>query len=455
MRAVPKKALFIAYLFPPIGGSGVQRTAKFVKYLPGFGWQPLVVCGDDGDVFQDGWDPTLLEEIPAEARVWRTRFVSPLGFRRRVQRMFRIRPAGQAPPAQSDPPLSAPPASPSPARRLARLLAAPLGPLEFPPVDAALYWALSILPLCRRVIAVEKPDLIFTTSFPYSDHLAGYLLKRMTGLPWVADFRDPWTQNAFAGNRGWRREVDQWLERRVLETADKIIGVTPTYTQGLRELATGRPADDFLTIENGYDQADFSAQADHLAGESNGRVRIAHVGKVYAGSAGPFLQALCGLAPQESARLKVVFVGGLPQADRQCLQGHLPGAAIEVTERVPHPQAIEHMRRADAILLTIDGGPAWQGHYPGKLFEYLASGTPILMLGPRGDAARLVQDSGAGCFVPADDAQALAEALRLLAADPGEFRRCYYHPRPEVIARYERQALTQRLAAVYDALTPS
>lgn len=438
--------LIIAYIFPPLGGSGVQRTLKFVKYLPAFGWRPLVVCGDDPEVFRTGLDETLLDEVPPEARVWRTRFASPLGLRRRAQQRLGIAGAGVCSEAANG--ADAHGGGRPALRRLLGALSRPLAPLEFPPVDAALYWALSIVPLCRKILAEEQVDLILTTSFPYSDHVTGLLLRRLTGTPWVADFRDPWTQNAFAANRGWRCRADRWAERRVLRRADRVVGVTPTYTAGLRSLAPGRPGGDFVTVENGFDAADFDGAS---PGTAHGDVptTLAHVGMVYDGSALPVLEALARLGP-EGSHLEVRFVGGVAASEEMWLREHRLAAQVMVEPRLPHIGAIEAMHAADALLLLVGDGPGWVGHYPGKLFEYMASGRPILAVGAEGDAAELVRASGTGCAVPAADGEAIAGALRLLSTQPDEFRRRYYRPRPEVVARYERRALAERLAAVLD-----
>ena len=452
------KVLVIAYIFPPLGGSGVQRTTKFVKYLPQFGWEPLVVCGDNGEVFGDGYDPTLLAEIPAETKIWRVPFVSPLALRRGVQRRLGIQPqggahtrhepssAGEGSPAQVSPPVSLP-------RRLANLLALPLHPFEFPPVDAALYWALSIIPLCRRIITREKVDVIYTTSFPYSDHVTGLILKRLTGLPWVADFRDPWTQNASAKNEGWRRAWDQSFERKILNAANVVIAATPSYTQGFRQLAKNRPARDFITIENGYDENDLLQPDNQLTDHDIKRSTvIAHVGLVYDGTLNPFLNALKQLDPPATKALMIQFVGGVSQTDRSWIRKNLPDLQCEVIPRVPHQRAIQYMREADVVLLPIGSGQVWQGHYPGKLFEYMASGTPILMLGPDGDAAHLVRESGTGYFISASDPDEIVHTLRLLAEDLDGFVNRFYRPNWEIISCYERKALTQRLASAFNRL---
>jgi hypothetical protein len=139
----------------------------------------------------------------------------------------------------------------------------------------------------------------------------------MTGLPWVADFRDPWTQNAGARNTGWRFRFDEWVEERVLKTADKVIGVTPTYTQELQRLAPSRAADAFLTIENGFDQADFAVTTAPVARPPESPVELAHVGKVY-DDCMPFLKAL--EVPGDDGRgCTAKFIGGLAKEEEAWL----------------------------------------------------------------------------------------------------------------------------------------
>lgn len=485
----------IAYIYPPLGGSGVQRTLKFSKYLPELGWQPYVVCGDDGQAFGDGLDPSLAAEIPASVQVWRRRWVNPLGLRRWVQGKLGMETANPGP--ASGEAAAGSGERPRGRRRLWQMLTAPLGPFEFPTVDAALYWALAIVPGCLRLIRREKIDLIYSTSFPYSDHVTGYLLKKLSGKPWVADFRDPWTQNASARNTGWRYRVDQWVEGRVLRTADRVIGVTPSYTADLRRLAQGRAAEDFVTIENGYDGADFPcaqssagqvAEADFprtqgsagqvaeadlpgvkdTAGKvaeadfveiasqkppamTGGRVRLAHVGFVYDGTALPFLRAVEALG-EAGARLQVRFVGGLGATEQDWLAGRRLAAEVKAEPRRPHQEALQVMREADFLLLILGTEAGWQGNYPGKLFEYLASGRPILFIGPEGETAQLIRRSGTGCFVDAKDEVGVVNRLKALSLGAERFRQAHYHPRAEVIGGYERRALARKLAGVFSGL---
>lgn len=461
-----RKVLIIAYIFPPIGGSGVQRTAKFVKYLPEFGWEPIVVCGDDGHVFGDGLDPTLLDEIDQTMRVYRRPFISAYGLRRWAKHKLGFGQNGQQPPHQSDQTQVTSPielradlpdkAEKPISRRILGAMAKIMESLEKPLIDAGTYWALSIVPLCRKLVLEHNVNAIYSTSFPYSDHLAGLLVKKLTGKPWIADFRDPWTLNACARHTGFRRKVDVCAERQVLYQADKIIAVTPIYTQDFRELAPDRTPTDFVTITNGFDEADFqslSAQGAsmplpwHEDGED--KITIAHVGYVFPGSAIPFLSALTHLEGV-AHRLRVVFIGGLAVPDMQWLQDHRVPVELQFTPRVSHAQAIHAMQSADALLLLIGDSSDWIGHYPGKLFEYMRCGTPILLTGPQGAAGELIQRSGTGCVMPANDVGRMAQMLRLLAMDPSNFQSRYYRPDSSVITRHERKVLTKQLVDVLD-----
>jgi glycosyltransferase involved in cell wall biosynthesis len=179
---------------------------------------------------------------------------------------------------------------------------------------------------------------------------------------------------------------------------------------------------------------------------------LVHVGKVYDGTALPFLQAQ-GALGEAGARLQVRFIGGLAPQEQAWLKTHPLAVQVQVEPRLAHAEAIQAMQAADVLLLFVLGRDSRSGHYPGKLFEYLASGRPVLLVGPQGDAADLLRRSGTGCAVDAAQANAIVEILKSLVEKPAAFLNQYYRPRSEVIAAYERQALTARLAAVFDSLT--
>lgn len=385
--------------------------------------------------------------------------ISPLRLRHTVQKILGLKSAGNPAKTAFKP---APPPAQAGKHGFLRFLLSPLAPFEFPAIDSAIYWSLAILPGCIKLIRREQIDAVFTTSFPYSDHVTGFLLKKLTGIPWVADFRDPWSLNESARNHGWRYRVDQWVEKIILHNADRVVGVTPTYTADMRRLAPTRASQCFVTIENGYDAADFPTPPPGSTGlepsspepqvQPDQPVRLAHIGFLYAGTAIPFLQAVHELGPI-AARLHLSFTGGLSANESAWLEQHPLAAPMIVQPRVSHAQAIQRMRQSDWLLLFALGGSQRSGHYPGKLFEYMASGVPILMIGPPGDAAELVQRSGTGIHFASDDQAGLTSAFLALAERPQGFRQEFYHPQPGVIQAYERRALTEKLASVLDEIT--
>ncbi|NUQ36454.1 MAG: glycosyltransferase family 4 protein [Caldilineales bacterium] len=451
-----KRVLFIAYYFPPIGGSGTQRPAKFVKYLPQFGWQPYVISTDrpygDG---AEGRDETLLADILAGVQVWRVptpqpqpvyRLASGVGWRSR-QAVATIGSIGA--PADN---LGATVAPLSLVTRLRRALLAPLYLVQDPPVDPALYWALRIVPLAREIIRREQIDVVLTTVPPWSALIAGALLRRLTGRPWVADFRDPWSDNTFIYFPSpVRRRFDQWLEHCLLDRADAVISVTLPVLEGLRR-KTRRADKPFVLIPNGWDRDDFP----DLAAVRNGlpppasvddRIVLLHPGSAYQGEPLPLLEALDRLAAEGVAldRLCFHFIGYMHPEDRQAI-GTSPHARLFWLnpQRVPHDQALRLMRDAHVLLLLLlRKGPDASS---GKIFEYMVAGRPVLASGaPEGVAGQMVRTCGIGRVVAPEDVGEMARVLWQVVEDYHRFVEESYRPNWSEIEQYERRALTGKL----------
>lgn len=457
----PKRVLVIAYHFPPIGGSGTQRPAKFVKHLPHFGWQPYVITTDRpyGDESQ-GYDTTLLADIPPATPVWRAPTPQPQPVYHLARRLgWRSVALGNAPIAPAPAPKGAAPRGTAPVPpdaplvRLRHALLAPLYWVHHPPVDPAFYWALRIVPLARQIIERERIDAIFTTVPPWSALLTGALLRRLTGRPWVADFRDPWTDNTFIYfPSARRRAVDQRLERACLDRADAVISVTGPWVEGLRSKA-GQPDKPFVLIPNGWDRDDFPDQpapgkAPSPLGGEEGVIVLRHPGSTYQGEPLPLLRALEQLPPAVTQRLRIHLIGHLHPQDRAEIE-HSPHADCFLLspQRVSHPEALRLMRDAHVLLLLRKGPDASSG----KIFEYMMAGRPVLAISAKaGVAAQLVRACGIGCAVDAEDASELAQVLAWLATDYRAFVDKCYRPAWAEIERMERKRLTGELAQLLD-----
>ncbi len=456
-----RKVLLIAYYFPPIGGSGVQRPTKFVKYLPEFGWQPTVISTDrpygDG---AEGRDETLLADIPAGVSVWRVPTPQP----QPVQRLARwvgwrprqtvVTDGAVAPSVHSPAAIAAPLPL---ATRLRRALLAPLYGMQNPPVDPALYWALRIVPLARQLIHREQIDVVLTTVPPWSALIAGALLRRLTGRPWVADFRDPWTDNEFTyAPTPLRRRCDEFLERRLLDAADAVISVTPPFLEGLRRKA--RRADKpFVLIPNGWDRDDFPDLAAVRAGlpppvSADGRIVLLHPGSAYQGEPLPLLAALDRLAAEGLGldRLYFHFIGYVHPQDRQAIAASPHTRLFRLDpQRVPHDRALRLMREAH-VLLLLRKGP---GASSGKIFEYMVAGRPVLASGaPEGVAGQMVRACDIGRVVAPEGVGEMAHVLRQIITDYDRFAAEVYRPNWVEIAKYERRSLTGDLARTLNGM---
>jgi glycosyltransferase involved in cell wall biosynthesis len=304
---------------------------------------------------------------------------------------------------------------------------------------AAVTWLPFALPAALRLARDESFDCVLTSSPPASAHLVGLALRRR-GLCWVADFRDGWT---FEPQQppwplGFQRRVDTGLERRIAGRADAFVAVTEPIAADLRERFGGQAE----VITNGFDPEDESRGADGLLDGS--RHSLVHTGRMAAARSSPralleALRHLRGENPELAARLEVVFAGPLSAEERELLAAaDLDGLARTVGS-LPRPEALGLQRQADSLLIVTEGARR-SSVATGKLFEYLAAGRPVLVLGEETEAARIVEATGAGFCASASEPASIAAALRRLLTDPPP------GAGSEIGARYAYPVLARRLA---------
>lgn len=418
------KILLLSYYYPPMGGAGVQRALKFSRYLGAEGVQATVLAGLDPGYTRD---ESLMAEIPPEVRVERVEH-TPL-----LQRLVRRRAPAAAP-------ATAGPAAARPAWRDAALAA--WTSLQWPDDKAG--WARRAHAQARRLVREQGLELILSSAPPMSSHRLAARLSRELGLPWVADWRDLWTDNPGYAAPAWRRGLDRSLEARWLASAAGVITVTPTL-QRVLAARLGRRSEVAL-IPNGYDEADF--QAVEPAPAEPGTFRVVHAGTLY-GHQSPLPLLLAAdrvltAQPALAQRLRLRLVG-LVGARFETMLAEFDSVHPGVLERsgyVEHHQAVAQMLGADLLLLIIGGGTAARGVLSGKVFEYLRARRPVLMIGPAdGDAAQLLRAHAASRVAEEGDVAGIAAALS--AALAGGFGAVPSGAAPEL---FERRALTAQLA---------
>jgi glycosyltransferase involved in cell wall biosynthesis len=403
------KILQVAYYYPPMGGAGVQRALKFSKYLPEFGVQPVVLAAHDPGYVSDA---SLLDDVPAGVRVER------IEHRPLLQRALAWRSRRQHAAAVVAPPVAAS-SSLRPSTRDALLKA--YAALQFPDDKAG--WARRALAAGRRLIRDEGIELVFSSAPPVAAHALGQRLAREAGLPWVADYRDLWTDNPAYGAPAWRSRIDRRTETAWLQRAAGIVTVTPSWQRMLQQRwGAAKPV---AFIPNGYDEADFAGLTP-AARPAERVFRVVHTGTFYgARDPGGLLLGLATYlraAPPDAPRLRVRLVGNIGARFAEPLRlfdTQHPGV-IERVPYLPHRAALAELMAADALLLVVDPGAGPGGTaaaLPGKIFEYLRAGKPVLMLGePGSDAAELVRRHARGVVVDAERPERLAGALNTLIA---------------------------------------
>lgn len=434
------KLLLVSHHFPPMGGAGVQRALKFARYLGDFGVAVTVLAGEDPDYLQDA---SLAAELPTTVPVHR------VPHRTLLSRVMALRRRGATRNAATVP--SATPA-PSPGARWRDAALTAWSALQWP--DERGGWARSALPAGRALLRDGDFDIVMSTAPPVAAHALARRLARSANLPWVADWRDLWADNPGATAPAWRRALDRRTEARWLRDAAGVVTVTPSWQRRYADRLAGRCP--VAWIPNGYDEADFAAVPGRPTA-ADGVFRLVHVGSFYGPrDPAPVLDALdrclgAGATVPGQRALHLRLVGAVGQrfdAALAAFERRHPGV-VERVPYVPHAQALAEMRAADALLLVVGAGAGRPvarevvaGTLPGKLFEYLRSGPPVLLLGdPDGDAATLLRTHGRGWVADETDPVAIARVLACVQHEPPPL------PAGAAVGRFERRALAGELAA--------
>lgn len=432
-----RRVLIVTYYFPPSGGAGVQRVLKWVKYLRDFGIEPVVLTVEAGAYPE--LDETLVRDVPPGLAVHRTRSLDPFGAYARLTGRSRQDAIADATGRISD--------EEAWTERLARGLRANV----FLP-DARIGWVPFAVREASRLHRAAPFDAVLTSGPPHSAHLVGRALQQRTGLPWIADFRDPWTDihyNRKLPRTATARRLDAAMERSVLSRASAVTTVSPS----LRTLLVSkveRPDGFCHVIYNGFDADDFAAG---LPGPDDEAFVLSYVGTLYE-QPEALWQALARLRRRgEAERLRVRLVGRVPPGTPAVLAAHGLDDIVRTVPYVTHDEAIREMASATLLLLTIEAWPHEEIILPGKTFEYLAAGRPVLGLGSgRGDAARLLRETGAGAMIERDDAEGLAAYL-LERYEAWERGAMPGGASPEVAAPFARRAQTGELADLVERIT--
>lgn len=412
---VNKRVLMIAYHYPPMrGSSGIQRTLKFSQYLPQSGWGPVMLSAHPRAYANPGDDQ--MGDIPATVPVTRA-------FALDTARHLAI------------------------GGRYAGFMALP---------DRWASWCLGAIPAGWRLIRRHRPAVIWSTYPIASAHLIGLVLRRLTGLPWVADLRDPMTDVSYPSDPRTRR-VFQWIERKTIEHCTVAVCTTPGAIKTYETRFPSIPRERFRLIENAYDEENFAdaerGGAAAAPGAHGGPLTLVHSGIIYPSERDPvpLFQALAALKRQgaiSAAGLRVVlratahddYLAGL-------IAEHGIADIVQLAPHVPYRTALAEMLSADGLLILQATNCNHQ--VPAKLYEYLRARRPILALtDSEGDTAATLRQAGIDSIAPLDQKDAIIEAL------PRFLEQIRNGTAPlasaAVIAAHSRRARTEQLARLLD-----
>jgi glycosyltransferase involved in cell wall biosynthesis len=434
-----RPVLVVSYYFPPSGGPGVQRVLKFVRYLPAFGYRPVVLTVPETAAFPL-LDRSLASEIPPEAKVVR----SPI---REFYGLYRAA-AGSGPSTGRENLVT----TARPGEGLRGRVVHGLRAALFIP-DGRMGWLPGGTHAGLRAIREEGVEVILASGPPFTAHWIARRLADRTGLPLVLDFRDPWTRAPFYPRRpGPSRVLDERLELSCLRRADAVLTVNRDIRDDLLTRHPSLEAARFHLVPNGYDPADFRGRS----WDPQPEWTLTHTGTL-PGDRLPagFIAALRRLMaedPQAAARLRIRMIGRRnPELERRLSEPPLD-SLIRFEGYLPHAESVQALLESRLLLLFIEEGPRAAGILTGKLFEYLGSGAPVLALAPEGEAAELVRRVGAGRVVRGGDEDAVLAALREAVAAFRAGARAFGESRREMVEEYARPALTARLAGILDTL---
>ncbi len=390
-----KTVLILTYYWPPSAGSGVQRWLKFAKYLPSYGWRPVIVTPRNGTA--PYYDKGLLQDVPSEAEVLHTGTLEPFAIYNALQ--------GK----KKDTPIPVGMMGLTEKKGVFHKLSSYLRANLFVP-DARKGWVPYAQKAALARIAQGGIDVLVTTGPPHSTHLAGLAIHQKTGIPWLADLRDPWTNiyyNQTLPRTAATQAKDLAWETEVVQTASAVTVVSPGMADEF-----GPRARQLQIIYNGYDADDLPAQrpAPHTG------FCLSHVGNFFPALESPGLvAALAELVAQEpgfAQDLQLRFTGLLDAGVEARLREAGLGPYLHLTPPVSHHEAVVEMLQASVLLFSIANEGNVRALVSGKIFEYLATGLPILPIGDNSSGAGTVlAQADQGPMLPHDDTPGIKQAL--------------------------------------------
>ena len=411
----------------------MQRWVKFAKFLPQEGWQPVIYTPENPELTTI--DNTLEEEIPAEAEIIKTHITEPYGIYRKFFGDGKNATQGEVNPINSQ--------KKNLKQKISMLIR---GNLFIP--DPRCLWISPSVKFLKKYLRKHPVDIIVSTGPPHSMHLIAEKVAGATGLPWIADFRDPWTRMFYFKHLGlgrWAERRHKALEKSVLDNADTVVAVSPLVQEEFQAM-TATPVE---LITNGYDDEDFEQVV-----EPDGYFNITHTGLFASGGNPEILwKVLSDKSVSESRFAGMLRIRLAGKNDKEITDAIVKaGLAANLRDigYIDHQRAVREQKNASLLILPLRKEPEYRATLPGKLFEYLASGRPVLGIGQTdGAMARVLNSTKAGVVFNWDDEASIRKYIDICWE---RFNNDTLKADTENIEQFSRRALTARMAALMDSI---
>lgn len=432
-----RKVLIITYYWPPSGGGGVQRWLKFVKYLQRFDWEPIVFTPSNPEMPSE--DLSLLQEIPKGITIIKNKIWEPYAFYKKFtgrKKEDKIQTAFLT----------------EKKRRFNFFEDISVwirGNMFIP--DARKFWIKPSVNTLSDFLGLHKIDALVTTGPPHSAHLIGLHLHKKFGIPWLVDFRDPWTNIDFYQDLKLGKRADKLhhqLEHMVLEHANAVTVVSPGMKRGFLEIVKR----EYEVIPNGFDEEDMLPK--QKVEVDSTRFCLAHIGSLTktrnAENLWKVLQELTRENKDIARKLEIKNIGKIDFEAVASLKKYGMEPYLTRISYMSHQEVITEQHKASVLLLLVNNTPNARLILTGKLFEYLASRRPIICIGPPdGDAATIIKETHCGAVFDFSETQSLKEEILRLFYDFSTGKKqlpC------KGVKQFERKKLTSKMAGVLDKM---
>jgi glycosyltransferase involved in cell wall biosynthesis len=411
-----------------LGGSGVQRPLKFVKYLREFGWNPVVVCPEPGAY--PYYDHSLLEELNRLAvDVHKVPAKTPfhLPFLKNIKTPLPEKVTEYS-------------------RRLLRMFMYP---------DNKKGWIEAAVQRSVELAEEQSFDMIFSTAPPFSDHIAASELKNKLKIPLVLDYRDAWVNNHFMDDLyEWQKQIHKKMEYSCLKNADRVI-VLDRYMRSLIKQDHPELRVDIKIIPHGFDPEDLDGTVEPTLDYKSGKLNFLYSGLFYESNQPDILlNAVKDLAQESKINLNDIhfhFQGGLSPRINELIDDLGLEKSVTDLGYVSHSIAAANLKKADVLWMISNFDPVHKQVKSGKLFEYVGSGKPILGLIHSGAESEFLVNYRAGYMAPPNDIDKVKASVLSILSDwkQGNMKQ----PDRAYIEQFDRKKLTEELAMVFDTLS--